>query len=1371
MKYSRTISKRILLQALFFITYIVVAQDSPNFFHLQKTFSSGALVAHDPLGYIWISDIDGLYKYDGYDYIFTSYTEIFGPDFKNSRMGLFINDTQGNLWLTTYSGEIAQIALGGDYVFFNKTLPQNEKISRITSMKSNKDKVWFGGNTGILYRYDYATSSMDSILTVPKYENVPQQITDIAFSGSKQVWLSTDSGKIYYYALEENKLTELKQPYSNAINDFTKIDTDVSGNLWISTERNGLYSYSLKNHVFKQHDFTKTFNKNNNYAQFTCIFYDDSGKIWAGTDGYGLYRIDLETNNFTIYKQQDDNKYSISNNTILHINKDPQGNIWVVTKNGHINILPTDSHQIKYFSGSKNGSPTPVLSVLPASDGSLWIGTDGKGLNRVLPDNTSIQYNNEQMGPAFFAGNYIQKLVEDSNGNIWIGTYQNGLFLFTSSTGIFKKLPINNSSGQSSSDIRYLYKDSKKRIWATSSIGIHVFSESQKVLAFFEYNTKGLATEVCQSLIEKKNGEIWIGQDGGLLFKFLEDSNTLQKSTFKSYDYYEQSDGNFNNYDIISLVEDKNENLWILCTSDFLIHFNTQNDTFESYENKEAIKDISFASILVDAKNNLWLGSGNGVHEYNPDTGSLKSYYRIDGMQGDVYKRRSAYKCKNGTFYFGGENGVSAFEPEHMFKKESISNLYINAIEILNKPAREIIPDQMVSGAEYVKTLKLESGQSSFSFQFSAIQNILDANYNYTYRLLGFNDQWILAKNERIATYTNIPHGDYTFQVKAGTKKGEWNIGKKQINIHIKPYWWQSNLAFGFYTIFLFLLFLGIILWVRLRNKLQREAWQNGQEKELYSLKMNFFAKMSHEIHTPLTLILAPINDMMKRAISHNNHLLIQRLYLIKNNAERLSRISNELMTVRNRELGKLRIYASKNDIVDDLKKIAASFTEQASFKQIEFIQKYSSNEIFVWYDREKMEHIFYNLFSNAFKFTPRQGMVSLEVKVLKDSNHVVISITDSGPGIAAHDLENIFELYYQSKIGNRAKGLGIGLALSKEMIDIHHGYIDVSSKLGEGTKFTVKLSTLEDVFSDEEKTDINALGQLPSTLQDDFFQSDEKLAEKISASNEHEHRILIVEDNIEMQMFLQDFLHEKFDIIIAENGIEGIALAKKNNPSIIISDVMMPVMNGIEMSRILQKNKQTSHIPIILLTAKNSKDSKLIGLQTGAIAYFQKPFDTEELLLHIKNIISNEEKVALKTKIDIISTPKKNVIKSKDDFFIENLVNKLSAQLENPQFKLEDLSNSLSMSYSVIYRKCQELTGKTLVEYFRSIKMKRGALFILKDGYSISEAAFMVGYKDTGYFTKCFKYEFGKTPTDLKQEMKKIGMDTLIKKYKIQID
>ncbi len=1352
---------------MFFVCFLNYGQEKSNFIKLNQTFFGNSNIVEDKLGFIWIVGADGLYKYDGYDFNIVPYKNIFGKDYTRDREYLLAKDDKNNLWISSFKGELIKIGADAINSSFKEKLTHNKTPLQIASIESKNDDVWLGAINGTIFKHNLITSKTDSITSLPKINNLTQKIESFAFTNPNLLWISTFSGKVYNYSLTTNKLTNLKGPFSDAIQNI-RLANDRKGRLWIATELQGLFCYTPNDDSFKQYNKLKSSKSDFKHHMFISIFCDSSGDIWAGTDGDGLYRINTETDKVTIFKHDETNKFSISNNTITKINEDSKGNIWIIEKKGQINVLPKSNYKILYYNGLESNTPTKILSILKSSNGSVWLGTDGKGLNRVYPNNTKVHYDNSKKRNFFFEGRYIQHLTEDSKGNIWIGTYQKGLWVFNPKLNTFTKVNTTDTFGNYSPDIRFLFKDSKNRIWATSGFSINVFSDNQKLLTTYNYDANGLFGKPSMSICEDEYGTIWLGLNPGKLFKFTENLNDLSKSYFTKHNYFLKEPGDSRNYNIHSMVSDSNNNLWILCASGIIIRYNLTHDTFETFSDKDDLKDITFSSILIENQTNLWFSSTNGMHHYDLKAEVLKSYYQTDGFQSNNFTRTSAFKAPDGTFYFGSENGANSFLPKDMDKKEAHAKLYINNIEILNKPASLIIPKQVERGFENVNELKLNSNQSSFSFQFSAIDNVLNPNYHYAYKLTGFDDDWITPKKERIASYTNIPYGKYTFEVKAGSKRGVWDIDTKTIGINIKAPWWFSNLAYLLYFILGTSLIYGVIIWVRLKNKLTKEAWQNNKEKELYALKMNFFAKMSHEIQTPLTLILGPIGDMLERAGANGNQLLRQRLLMINNNANRLSRIAMELMTVRNKELGKLRLFASKNNLISDLKKIALSFSEQARFKNIDFIQEYPDKDVDIWYDTDKIEHVIYNLLSNAFKFTPREGVVTLKVILNTDDEFVEISVIDSGPGIPEDELENIFKLFYQSLIGRQEKGIGIGLALTKELISLHKGDINVVSSPESGTCFSVKLSTKTTIFSDNEKILVETSNITSNSIDHDFKALENQLNLEPSNPSEKNHTLLIVEDNIEMQMFLRDVLSNNYNLLIAENGKTGISLAEKNIPDLIISDIMMPVMDGFEMCKILQKKKSTSHIPIILLTAKNNTTAKLKGLKSGAIEYLKKPFNFYELTLKINNIITTKEKMLSRYKTDLINTPEDITAPSKDDLFLENLVNELNNQIENPNFKLEELSKSLNMSYSVIYRKCQDITGKTLVELVRSLRIKKAALLIIQHGYNISEASFMVGYKDSKYFTKCFKEEFNVPPTVFKKEAKEIGISEVIKKYKI---
>lgn len=1364
-------SKVITLNLLvLFFSALCLGQEKSNFIELNQDFIATANIVEDKLGFIRISGNGGIYKYDGYNFSLTTYKTLFGADFKRDRDYLMVKDNQDNIWISSFNGELTKLRADGIKISYKNKLTYNKEPLQITAIKAGKEDVWLGAITGALYKYDAKTTKIDSITALPKFNGLSQKVESIAITHDTNIWMSTFQGKIYSYSLVTNTLKHLEVPFKNKIQNI-RITNEENGVLWIATELDGLYSYNAKvGGVFKQYDVPESSKTGVKHHMFISVFCDSSGVIWAGTDGDGLYRVDPLKDKVTIFREEETNKFSISNNTVTHINEDSKGNIWIAAKKGKINVLPKNNNKISYYNGLESNAPVSVLSILKSSDGSLWLGTDGKGLNRVFPDNTKVHYSINKQGKYFFEGRYIQRLIEDTNGNIWIGTYQKGLWVFNPRLNTFTKVNTINSSGDYSSDVRFLFIDSKKRIWATSGAAINVFSEKQELLATYDYNANGLFGNMSMSICEDENNDIWLGINPGRLFKFKEDLNDLTRSYFTKHNYYVKQAGDSRNYNVHSLVPDYNGGLWISCASGMLMKYDLINNTFESFADKGYFKGISINDILMESPHNLWFSSNNGIHHYNLRSNTFKSYYQMDGFQTNNFIRRSSFKDANGILYFGSQVGVNAFYPSELYKEESLAKLYINTIEVLNKPANLIVADQVEKGVERVETLQLDSDQSSFSFRFSAVDNVLNTNYHYAYKLHGFDTDWVIPNNGRTASYTNIPYGDYTFEVKAGSKKEAWNITPISIGINIKAPWWHSSLAYTFYFIGGLLLIYGIVLWLQMKNKLAKEAWQNNKEKELYALKMNFFAKMSHEIQTPLTLILGPIGDMLERARTNKNELLGQRLQMINNNANRLSRIATELMTIRNKELGKLRIFASKNDLIKDIKRIALSFSEQARFKNIDFIQVYPKSNIHIWYDADKVEHVIYNLLSNAFKFTPREGNVTLKVDLNKSEDFVEISVRDSGPGIPKDELEDIFKLFYQSDLGKQAKGIGVGLALTKELISLHHGEINVDSSPELGTCFSVKLSTKETVFSEDEKIYVEDSNTLSNSIENDFLALEKELNLNTNNHSEKKYTLLIVEDNIEMQMFLRDVLSNAYNLLIAENGKEGVELAEKHIPDLIISDIMMPIMDGLEMSKTLQKKKSTSHIPIILLTAKNTKSTKLKGLKTGAIEYIKKPFNFYELTLKVNNIIHTKEKAISRYKTDLISAPEEIKAPSKDDIFMETLVRELNSQIENPDFKLEELANKLNMSYSVIYRKCQDITGKSLIDFVKSLRIKKAALLIIQNGYNISEASFMVGYKDSKYFTKRFKEEFGVPPATFKREAKKVGVETLVEKYKIQL-
>lgn len=1357
---------KLYLVILFFALNILNlrSQDNVNFSHLSPKTGSGYRMIkntiEDRLGYVWMSQDTGILKFDGYEYWFDSIDSIFNKKEIKDAIERIEIDSNGNILIISRNGLLARREINGNYTQLNYLFSESDKIVLVNKIFTIKNQVWLTDYSGTIYLENKITSKFDSITTIPNIKFTKTEIVDFEITKNNDLIISTNIGVLYKYSKAEDKLHEIKGPF-NKYPGILYLTLGKNNDLWIGTEYMGLFQYNLTENKFIQHSYYQDNVDILANDMILALYCDSQGIIWAGSDGEGLYRINPGNGEIILFKHNSFDQYALSSNSIININEDSNNNLWVITNYGDVNILPIHKNNIYHHKGSIKNISARVLSVFKDSNNNLWVGTDGKGLTKTnLITGSENQFLNIKKS---LEGGYIQSIIEDENGNIWIGSYKNGLWFYNSKTEEISKIPISNSKGIQASDFLTIFNDSKGRIWAGSDIGLYLFNSKKEKIAYFPFDEKGLFGDLARSIIEDSDNNIWIGMDRGGLFKFNE-KQSFVNSNFQRFQYAKEINQAAEDYSVTSMAADTKEGIWIVNSLGELFYYNTVNQVFKEYKNHKSFKNVTFQTVLREDDNNLWLSSTHGLWNFNIKDSIIKNYSRTDGFQNDYYIQRSAFKDKSGFLYFGGINGVNGFNPNDISKVPIISQLHINSIDILNKSVSSLIPEQVKNGIEQVKSLDLDHDQSSFSFRFSAIGTILYSNYFYAYRLKGFNDEWKISKNERIATYTNIPPGDYTFEVKAATENRNWDIPAKTIQIKVHPPIWNHPLAYLLYFIMFFVVIYSIYRWDKLRKNLLFQKLKNNQEKEIYAEKMNFFSKMSHEIQTPLTLILSPIEKMLTNSEENGDLLLTQRLKIISNNAKRLSRIANELTTIRNKEIGQLKLKVSERDIIKEIKEIAESFTEQARFKKIDFEQKNFEESYKLWFDIELFEHIIYNLLSNAFKFTPREGKIKLETKLNIEKGMFMISIEDSGLGISKEEHADVFKLFYRTNKGKKFRGTGIGLALVKELIDLHKGEIIINSEPKKGTEFIVYLPLNKSKYSKKEIVDSakEPIIELKKGLKQPL-----ELAQ-IENSKYSKSTLLIVEDNFEMQNFLHDIFRNNYKILLADNGAEGLAIAKKEQPNIIISDISMPIMNGLEMCENLQNNNETSHIPIILLTAKNTTDTKLKGLEYGAIEFIQKPFDIKELQLKTHNILTSHEKVFSNFASQYISTPKQSKSKSKDVIFLEKLIGILNSELDNPEFKLESLSKTLNMSYSAIYKKCQNLTGKTIVDLFRLMRLKKSAVHICKNGYSISEACFAVGFNDTKYFSKCFKVHFKKTPSAFKKEAENSDLGSFLTNYKL---
>lgn len=1332
------------------------SQNEISFLHLSPKTKNGYRtiknITQDSNGYVWMSQANGLLQFDGYDYTFHSIDAIFNQINIDDEIENTIIDANNNLFVLTKNGLLTKREKNGNFTLLNKKLLRQESNILINKIFTIKNNIWVIDFNNVIYRLNTNSFEIDAAPMVPEVNLYGEEIVDLIILNENDIFFSTNKGRLFN--LKNKRTHEIKGPYNNHPG-IIYLTLSKNNDLWIGTQYMGLFKYDTLKKQIKQYSYFRNNIDILKKDMILTLFCDSEGSIWAGSDGEGLYKINPKTDNIQLFRHSSLNKSSLSTNSIIHINEDNNKNLWVISNYGDINILVKSNNKIFHHNGLKGNVSARVLSLLKDSKNNLWIGTDGKGLTkRNLITGTEKQFltiNNS------LDGFYIQTITEDINNNIWVGTYKNGLWFYNSKKESISKITLPNDRGNEPMDVLTTFNDSKGRVWVASDIYLYLFNSRKEIIAKFKFGENNLNGELIRCIIEDNYGKIWLGVDNGGLYVFNETPN-LKNSTFQNVNY-----GNNNRYNsIVSMAYDGDNKIWIVDLKGKIYFVNILDHTFKNYIGYKAVEGTIFHTVLLQNKNNLWLGSNNGLWNIDLKNGTSEQYTKVDGFFSDYYTRRCAFKDNAGVLYFGGLNGVDGFNPANITKKPIKPKLTINNIEILNKPASNLIPNQIKQGVEQTKSLNLKFNQSSFSFKFSAMGNILKTDYFYAYRLKGIYDDWVTTKNNRIASYTNIPPGKYTFQVKGTTSKGNWNIPLKSITITIAPPLWMHPFAYFTYILLFMLILFGIYKWYTLKKHLIQQKVKNEEEANSYYEKMNFFSKISHEIQTPLTLIMGPSKEIIERQESKNDHFLNQRLKVIYNNAKRLSRITNTLTTIRNKEIGQLKLQVSQNDIITKLRNISEAFLEEARFKKIDFNLDTFEDKYLFWFDDELLEHIIYNLLSNAFKYTPTHGKITIKIRQNIDDNKLNISIIDSGYGISKKEYNDIFKLFYRSTNSRYSKGMGIGLAFVKELVFLHKGNIYVKSKPNEKTVFKVSLPLNKNVYSNNEiitttkNLTTKAVEQTPILNKTEYNTKDDKAS------------ILIVEDNYEMLNFLMDFFNKNFNVYGAYNGKEGLKLAKEFLPNIIISDIAMPGLDGLEMCKSLQNDKDTSHIPLIFLTAKPPGVYKLKGLKFGAIEFIKKPFDVNEIQLRVKNILSQNQKIYNKASLNHLSTPKETNKKSKDDEFIEKLISILKNNLDNPDFKLDSITEQMNMSYSNIYRTCQKITGKSIVDLLRVLRLKKAAILIIKNKYNISEACFAVGFNDTRYFSKCFKSQFKLTPSQFRKQAETMDLDRFLKKHNL---
>ena len=1329
----------------------------------------------DSRGFLWIGTYNGLNKYDGYNFIVYNNSPDDSSSISDNQIRSLCEDSNGDIWIGIWEGGLNKFNRATEkFTRYEHNPNDRASISPGGIFALSFDKsgnLWLGTQKSGVDYFDLKTGIFHHYKHNPDdpYSLSADQIYDVHVDRNDDLWVGTAANGLNKYIKEKQHFISFKHLDNDANgisgNKIASIYEDALGKLWIATRDGGLNKFDPSSNKFKcyKHDPK---NPNSLSDDDAWIVYGDSKSfLWIGHLDGGLNLFDSANETFTVFRKDYNNPYSLSDDEIFTIYEDRTSIIWVGTWNGGLNKY--DRMKKKFVTYSHNPkdnnslSPKSVFAIYKDKLGELWVGTAGKGLNRIDERNnkfTHYSHNRNDLGS--ISSNYIYSICEDKEGYLWVSSDNAGINRFDRKTNKFIRFQhdLANVNSISTNLVSQIFCDSYGDLWVgVSGNGLDKFNQKQNSFIHYKHDPedpKSIKPDLVFSLYEDKSRNLWIGTYGGGLMKY-----NRQTDDFIFFEHDPNKLNSLSSNLISAICEDENGILWIGTNGAGLNRFDTDKNQIKRYSEKNGLPNDIICGILADNSGNLWISTGKGISKFNFEHESFINYDKSDGLQGDEFNNWAYYKSSNGEMYFGGPNGVNCFNPGELSKNPNIPQIAITDFQILHEPVA--VGYDTILGRTVLKksitvtdTIELTYDENIISFEIVALDFHYPEKNQYEYFMEGIDKNWIQTDaTDRAMTYTNLDPGEYTLRIRGSNNDGVWNKAGISLKVIIHPPWWAtwwSYMLYGFVFIMVFITSTRIYLHRhRLRTQLALEHEHAIKLEEVDKLKSNFYANISHEFRTPLMLILGPVEKLASKLIDEDSK---KQTGLIKGNAKRLLNLINQLLDLSRLEAKKLKLNASFGNIAQYVKGLAKEFEQIAEQRDISLNILIEKENIDAYFDKEKMERIITNVMSNAIKFTPHGGRITVK---LNETSHKEIEITvrDSGLGIPKNELAKIFNRFYQvdGSHTREHEGTGIGLALTKELVELHKGQILIDSVEGNWTEVKIYFPLGRDHLTDDEISEPSEL-ELHKFVGTEDFGINGSVCEETEDENLIDKTIvLIVEDNPDVRDYIKDDLKEIYHIEEAANGEQGLRKAQKCIPDLIVSDVMMPKMDGYEMTRELRQDEKTSHIPIILLTAKSDRDSKLEGLGLGADDYLTKPFDTQELLARIKNLIETrrllQEKFGAGTVV--LHKPEKTKLSCLDQQFLDKVMMVIDQHISEEQFSIEEFGKDVGMSRSQIHRKLKALTGKSTSLYLRTVRLAKAKQMIEQKKANISEISYQVGFSSPAYFSRCFKEEFGFTPSE----------------------
>ncbi|WP_462248481.1 hybrid sensor histidine kinase/response regulator [Ekhidna sp.] len=1339
--------------ALLSLINVIIAQDNLplqyKFHKLNETqnLSNNVInsIEQDTLGFIWVGTEDGLFRFNGTN--FNTYRRKVGSGgLPNNTINKVYIDRSNRVWALTNYG-LGIYDYSGDSITGFEPAELGISVKSLNAIVEDADGNLYIGTAGEgIIKFSNKFENLHTEST-SKIDLSSLEVSCMAIHNN-DIWIGTWQNGIIHYDLESENPSLIKLLSENEEQPYIyDIHVDKNGLIWIGTTQ----GFQL---IDEDHLVSKPIeNIDDEVLAIKCAQNDD---LWFGTRASGLFLKKKNEPGFNRFEPGED-EFAISHRTVSEIFMDRTNKLWLGTHNQGINVFDPKGEKITFIRpqdkvGFKiNNSSVWGLGI--SSKDNIWVGTDGSGLLQFDPKTQKIDLVASIEKGIKISDDAILSVTEINADNILLGTYSGGLNLVNLKSRTSKI--INQSDGLLSNDIRVSFVDSNERLWiGTNRGGLYQLNISKGEVELIE-GTAHLDIRGITHLPNNPN-TLWLATYGNGLVKYEIESRTLSEFTWESLD---------SDFIPIALsITYSKGKLWIGTKESGLLSFNLGTNEFELFNENKGLLNNTIRAI-IPYKDHLWLSSNMGITAFHIETKQIQNFDGKNGISMGQFNDGSAILFRNKYLAFGGINGLILFEAEQLLNENELPKVTFTKLELDNNPIHPSNEhDHLSKSISVADEVRFGPDEYVFTIHYNVLNLANTGSWHYEYRLKNFDKSWNHGSNLSEATYRNIPPGSYSFQVRVVDASNSSKGPISQINLLISPPWWKTIYAFIAFSLSILILIYILYKYntdrAKMRQSLQFEQRLRQKEHDNMQEKVLFYTNFSHEMRTPITLISGPVNDLLRNEnISLANK---KSLRLIKRNANTLLKLINRLLEFRKLETKNTVLNVGYHDLTVLAQEEAESFSYLAKDQDIKF-GFYCETDLNAWIDIEKFQIIINNLLSNALKYAEKETKVTF--KVQHQAPKMIIEVKDEGRGIEKDELEKIFVPFYQAKNSIGTGGTGIGLSLCKNFIELHGGSIAVESKLQEGSKFIVTFPDDNSLLKGQDYVRFIEV-QKGEIVDETEIETSENVIEEVI---ENEKILLVAEDNADIRNYLATLFESSFKVIKAKDGEAALELAKETVPNIIISDIMMPKIDGLTFCKEIKSNVATSHIPVILLTAKGTNQTKVDGYEVGADGYITKPFDSNVLIARVNNLLESRERLKVLHESDQWMENKD--VPSSEVEFVLNVESVVLEMIPKGELNVIQLCRELGFSRTSLYRKIKSLTGQSIKQFIRSIKLKKAAEMLATEDMAVSEVAFSLDFTDLKYFRTCFKKQYGKLPSEYQNEMKSnqpIDQDEIKKALKI---